>query len=300
MTIRIGVHPSNPTIDTFSRNPELQKPLVDAGIDYRFLRHPDGVETVNLFRIGAIDLGGTGFTPPITLLDQGVDVVFLATSAPRLGEAAGGLVVRADSGITDTAQLRGRSIALALGSWQTSSLAFSLQRAGLTWSDVLPVALGEAAARQAFLAGDLDAWVLDDPALSKLRAEVDVRVLTPTEDVLSHPSVFFGTRRVAEEQPDAVRVFLQALDATDTWIAGHLDEAAELLAEGTLRSPADIRTRLAGRPWGLQLPTTEFLEEEQRAAALLHEFGVLAGTPDAVSAVPATAPFTPSHALNAN
>lgn len=295
MTLRIGVHPSNPTIDTFSRNPELQKPLVEAGIDYRLLRHPNGVETVDLFRIGAIDIGGTGFTPPITLLDHDVDVVFLATSAPRLGEAAGGLIVRADSGITDTSQLRGKSIALALGSWQTSSLAFSLQRAGLTWNDVLPVSLGEAAARQAFIAGDLDAWVIDDPLLSHVRAEVDVRVLTPTEEVLSHPSVFFGTRAAAEQQADAVRVLLEALDATDAWISNNIDEAAELLAAGTSRTQADVRTRLAGRPWGLRLPSAEFLTEEQRAAELLHQFGLFRSTPSARDAVPATAPFTPRH-----
>lgn len=293
MTLRIGVHPSNPTLDTFARSAELQKPLVEAGIDYDIVRYPDGVETVDLFRIGAVDVSGTGFTPPITLLSEGVDIVFLATSAPRSGEYGGGLVVRADSGIDSVAQLRGRSVSLALGSWQTSSLAITLDRAGLTWDDVSPVRLSVPAALFAFRNGDLEAWVIDEPTLSRVRQEVDVRVLVPTQDVLSHPSVFFGTRSVAEEQPDAVRVLLEALDATDAWIAAHPDEAADLLVEGTARNRDDALASLTTRPWGLRLPSQEFLEEEERAGALLHRFGVLPSAPLATVAVPASAPFVP-------
>lgn len=293
MTLRIGVHPSNPTLDTFARSAELQKPLVEAGVDYQIVRYPDGVETVDLFRIGAIDVSGTGFTPPITLLSEGVDVVFLATSAPRDGQYGGGLVVRADSGFTSVADLRGRSVSLAVGSWQTSSLAFSLEQAGLTWDDITPVRLSVPAALHAFRNGDLHAWVIDEPTLSKVRAELDVTVLVPTADVLSHPSVFFGTRAATVGQPDAVRVLLEALDATDAWIAANPEEAADLLVEGTLRSKADALASLTTRPWGLRLPSAEFLAEEERAGALLHAYGVLPSAPAATAAVPATAPFVP-------
>jgi sulfonate transport system substrate-binding protein len=291
MTLRIGVHPSNPTLDTFSRRPELQQPLVDAGIDFRLFRHPGGVETVPLFRAGAIDVAGTGFTPPLTVLDHGTDVVYLATSDPRPGP--GGLAVRADSGITEVGQLRGRTVALALGSWQTSSLAFSLERAGLTWDDVVPLDLSAAAAAQAFAAGDLDAWILDEPVLSRVRRDTEVRILTPTDDVLSHPSVFFGTRAVTEDRPDAVRVLLQALDATDTWIRQEPDAAAATLAGGT-RDVGEVRRTLTARPWGLQLPSAAFLDESQRAADLLATFGLLRSAPDVRAALPATAPFAPS------
>jgi sulfonate transport system substrate-binding protein len=295
MTLRIGVHPSNPTLDTFARSAELQKPLVDAGVDYEIVRYPDGVETVDLFRIGAIDVSGTGFTPPITLLSEGVDIVFLATSAPRAGEYGGGLVVRADSGIRSVADLRGKSVSLALGSWQTSSLAFSLEQGGLTWDDITPVRLSVPAALFAFKSSALDAWVIDEPTLSKVRDQLDVRVLVSTADVLSHPSVFFGTRAATEEQPDAVRVLLEALDATDAWIEANPEEAAALLVEGTLRSTADALASLTTRPWGLRLPTAEFLQEEERAGALLHHFGVLPSAPQPTAAVPAAAPFTPHH-----
>jgi sulfonate transport system substrate-binding protein len=298
MTLRIGVHPSNPTLDAFARSAELQKPLVEAGVDYQIVRYPDGVETVDLFRIGAIDVSGTGFTPPITLLSEGVDVVFLATSAPRAGQYGGGLVVRADSGITSVADLRGRSVSLAVGSWQTSSLAFSLQGGGLTWDDIRPMRLSVPAALYAFRNGDLDAWVIDEPTLSKVRDELDVTVLVSTADVLSHPSVFFGTRKATQEQPDAVRVLLGALDATDAWIETNPEHAATLLVEGTLRPEAEALAIISTRPWGLQLPTPEFLAEQERAGALLHDFGVLPSAPRATAALPATASFTPRKSLN--
>jgi sulfonate transport system substrate-binding protein len=245
------------------------------------------VETVALLRAGAIDIGGTGSTPPLTAQSLGADVVYLATSAPR--PERGGLSVRADSGITDVAQLRGRTIALAHGSWQTSSLAFSLERAGLTWQDVTALDLSTAAAKQAFLAGDLDAWVLPDPTLAKVEQSVDVRVLVPTTEVLSHRSVFFGLGATAERRADEVRVVLQALDATDQWIAANVDEAAALLA-GRPNQNGDTAvwaSEVRRRPWGLQAPSEEFLAEQQRAADLLHRFGVLPTAIDVHRALPA-------------
>nr|WP_269204786.1 aliphatic sulfonate ABC transporter substrate-binding protein [Motilibacter deserti] len=285
--MRIGVHSSNPTIDVFSRRPELQQQLAEAGVDFRFLPHPGGVETVALLRAGAIDIAGTGSTPPLTAQAAGADVVYLATSGPR--PERGGVAVRTDSGITDVAQLRGRTVALAHGSWQTSSLAFTLERAGLGWDDVTPLDLSTPAAEQAFVAGDLDAWVLPEPTLSAVEQKTGVRVLVPTTDVLTHRSVFFGLRSAAEEQPEQVAAVLAALDATDRWIEANPDEAAAVLAArpGVPGGTSVWRAGVDRRPWGLLEPSPEFLDEQQRAADVLTRSGVLPRSIDVRAALPA-------------
>jgi len=294
--LRIGVHSSNPTIDVFSRRPDLQEQLTGAGVDVRFLPHPGGVETVALLQAGAIDVAGTGSTPPLTAQSVGADVVYLATSGPR--PERGGLAVRADSGITDVAQLRGRTVALAHGSWQTSSLAFTLEQAGLTWNDVTALDLSTRAAEQAFLAGDLAAWVLPDPTLSDVELKTDVRILVPTTRVLSHRSVFFGLRAAAQEQASQVSALLAALDATDRWIEANPDEAAAVLAArpGVPGGPRVWRTEVDRRPWGLLEPSPEFLDEQQRAADLLHRFGVLPRAVDVRAALPVRPLVTTVHA----
>ncbi|WP_344204371.1 ABC transporter substrate-binding protein, partial [Aeromicrobium alkaliterrae] len=239
MTLRIGAHHNSPTLDVFARSLELQQPLIDAGIDYQIVWCFDGVETVEMFRIGALDVSGGASQPPVAMMAHGVDVVFLATSAPRDGRYGGGLVVRADSGINSVQDLRGRSVANIFGSWHTTALAFSLDTAGLAWSDVVAVDLSVASARQAFRNGDLDAWIIDEPTISKVRQEVDVNILVKTSDILSHPSIIWSTRAALDQDPDAVRVLLEALDDTDRWISAHPEEAADLVVSGTTRSRED-------------------------------------------------------------
>ena len=293
MTLRIGTHHNSPTLDAFSRSPQLQKPLIDAGVDYEIVRCFDGVETVDMFRIGALDISGGASQPPVAMLSHGVDVVFLATSAPRDGKYGGGLIVRADSGISSVADLRGKSVSNIFGSWHTTALVCSLEKGGLAWDDVAAVNLSVSTAMQAFRNGDLDAWVIDEPTLSKIRSEVDVTVLVATADILSHPSIIWSTRAVTVDQPEAVRILLEALDATDAWIEANPEAAADLLVKGTNRSKADALASLTTRRWGLHLPSAEFLAEEERIGELLAQFGLLSCAPNAMAAVPDKAPFTP-------
>src|SRR5690242_15598360 len=113
--ITIGVHPNNPALFFLSH-----LDLVDA----RWHRYTGGTTTGELLADGTIDVGGTGATPPIADQAAGLPVVYLAHSDPR--PAHGTLLVTPDSEIQDVADLKGRRVALGIGSWQTLLLATAL------------------------------------------------------------------------------------------------------------------------------------------------------------------------------
>ncbi|MEU6726392.1 ABC transporter substrate-binding protein [Nonomuraea wenchangensis] len=285
MSITIGTHPNNLATWILSHVEELQEPLRQAAGQVRFVRYDDGRRTTPLLVEGTIDVGATGSTPPIVAQAHDLDVVYLAASEPH--PDPGGIVVPADSPIRTLADLRGRSIAFTVGSWQTHALAVTVDRAGLEWDDVTVVDVPATAGGQDFVAAGTDAWLVVDPAYSALRELTGVRVVAPTHELVHNRSVFYGRGAWVREHPERARAFVEAVAATETWAAEHLDEVAALLARSSRGgAPETWRAALATRHWGVHPVDDAFVAEQQHAADLFHRFGVI---PKAITVVAAVA-----------
>jgi sulfonate transport system substrate-binding protein len=290
--IRIGVHPSNPSLFALRRKGILEGLLAEHDAAVEWVDHESGLETLPLLAGGRIDAGGTGATPPLSAQADGLDVVYIAASEPR--PAHGKLVVRSDSEITSVADLRGRRVALAHGSYQTILLAVALDREGLTFDDVerVDTAAGDAGSdsrrgRTLLERGEVDAWIGGDPDLLAAEQAGTVRPLVDTADVMSNRSVWFGTRALAQERPQLLEALVTALVQVDAWIAEQPGEAAALFAE---HAPGGLgveawRAAIARRPWGPRPIGDDFVDEQKRAADLLARQGILARPIDVRAAV---------------
>lgn len=282
-SLRLGVHPSNTSLFVLERRP--------APLDVAVTWVPTpGTATPAALRDDVIDLTGTGSTPPLTALAAGADVVYLATSAPR--PQHGSLVVRDDSPIRELADLAGRRVGLAIGSYQSSLLVEALDREGLRWSDVDAVPGHGRAGAAAFESGELDAWIGGDPHLADVQSRVLTRQLVATDELISNRSVWFARRDVVEGRREEVLAVLRALHETDHRIATRPGEAAELLArevegEAGLDSVDAWEASLRRRPWGLLPVGEEFVAEQQHSADLLHRDGQLPAAVDVAGAVDA-------------
>ncbi|MEV6061552.1 ABC transporter substrate-binding protein [Nocardia asteroides] len=298
MSLRVGYFPHNNSLFVLRHRGILERAIPDVEwVDLRALPQAERVDPKTalpgehsdwLFTDGGYDIIGTGFTPPLTALANQRDIVYLGISGPRVEN--GRLVATAASGITSAADLKGKRVGIAHGSWQTTLLLFALDRVGLTWADVEPVDVDVRGGGSALLSGDLDAWVGTYPGLREVEAATELTTLVDTASVFSHPSLWFTRRDLADTDPAAVRAVLAALQQSDAWITANPRAAARYFVDDAHARglPADLdawEAALRGRPFGVRPVSEEFLDEQQRAADLLAANGLLSRTIDVRSAV---------------
>ena len=99
-------------------------------------------------------MGSVGDTPPIFAQAANANVVYIAGSAITNGQ---GILVPANSSIQTIADLKGKRIGFTKGSSAHNVVIATLEKAGLTWSDITPVYLTPPDAVPAFANGSIEA-----------------------------------------------------------------------------------------------------------------------------------------------
>jgi sulfonate transport system substrate-binding protein len=281
MSLRVGYFPQNNSLWVLRHRGILERAIPDVEwVDLRSLpagERPaptDGLPSGHgdhLFD-GGYDFIGTGSTPPVTAQAKGHDVVYVAISGPRIEN--GRLVVPEDSPITTPADLKGRRVAFAHGSWQTTLLLLALERAGLSWHDIEPVdAYGNAA--ELFLNREVDAWVGSYPHLTEIEQREPVRTVIETDGLFSHRSLWFTSRAFFTERRDELAAIIAALQESDAWVRQNYRAAAELFAAEDGGDLDAWEHALRTRPWGLNPVEEEFVAEQQHAADLFYANGLI-------------------------
>lgn len=277
MAIRLGLFTGNVGLHVLSKTDILQNNLKAHGFDptVKWVTIEQGHLEPDLLGANVIDLGGTGSTPPITGQARGIPLVYVATSVPR---PFGGFVVRKDSKIRGIGDLKGKSISLALGAWPTQVLAVALDRAGLTFDDVLALNAGE----QAFEAlgeGGLDALIGTIPGGE---ADSEFRYIAKVNDFVGNPSVYTARRAFAEDYLELLKIIVQSLDEAERWAGKNPEKYAEFFG----KSGRSGTNSAGGRAiFGLRAISREFVAEQQKSADIFHRFGYI---PRAINVADAT------------
>ncbi|GAA2423832.1 aliphatic sulfonate ABC transporter substrate-binding protein SsuA [Streptomyces pulveraceus] len=276
MTITIGVHSSNPSLYHLyhlSRLGLAQEELAPLGETVVFHPYTNGVRTGELLSRGVIDFGGTGSTPPVTAQAAGHDIVYTAVSAPR--PEHGALLVPEDSPVRTVADLKGATVHLAIGSWQTHLIAKALDDAGLSYADDITAVRSTDDSEELLRTGAVAAWVAQGAQLAAARRTGGLRTLVRTGDIISDRSVFFARRDLAESRPEVIEALTRALRRADDWAAANPRRAAEIAAADLGGSADDWETALRALPWTIEPVTDAFIAEQQEAADIFHRTGFI-------------------------
>ena len=263
MSLRVGVHPNNLHLVLAQAMPGAF-----AGLDAEIVPYSEGRSSAKLLAKGHIDVCGTGSTPPILAQAAGMNVVYLAASAPR--PANGGLLVGRASPIEAISGLKGARVALLDGSFHTYLLARELERVGLQLGDVHRVELSPAASLRALQAGEVDAWVAMAPLLDQSVAAGRVRLLARCGDTIPNRSVFW-TLRDRAVPASLLDDFVACLARLGRDIAADPLRAARVLADGGA-AEADVaawRSVVAARDWSIVPAGHDILAEQQAEADTL-------------------------------
>lgn len=269
MTLKIGFHPNNLHLTLASDWPGAFRTLRP-----EFVRYEEGRDTAQKLVEGAIDLGGTGSTPPIIAAVDGLQVVYAAASAPR--PANGAILVKKGAGVQRITDLASRPVALVDGSFLTYFLARSLEEVGLKLGDVERRDLPPSASREQLLTGDVAAWLAMAPHLEQALGEPEFHVLAHCGTTIPNRSLFW-TSAERGLSPDALATFRGELAELGEAITADPEQAAALLApEGDERQRRAWTRIVAERNWRIDPADETLLAEQQREADTLFRHGALA------------------------
>jgi sulfonate transport system substrate-binding protein len=248
----------------------------------QFASGPPLLEALNA---GAIDIGGTGDTPPIFAAAAGSKIALVAVT--RSVPSGSAILVPKDSPIRSLADLRGRKIAVAKGSSANYHLLAALRAGGLTVPDVTPTYLAPADALGAFSSGTVDAWAIWDPYTAIAQAQTGARVLVDGKGLISGlgfqvaaPAALADPRRQA-----AIGDYVVRLARARLWADGHRDDWATTWAEeaGIPRAVALVSVRRAQqRPVPIDVAV---IKEEQTEADAFSAAGLIKGRVDIAALV---------------
>jgi sulfonate transport system substrate-binding protein len=269
MRFKVGVHPNNLHLFLAGRWDDAF-----GACDITFVSYPEGRDSARMLKDGLIDVCGTGSTPPIIAQANGLDVLYIAASAPR--PANGGIVISPSSGIHGVEDLKGCRIALLDGSFHTYLLARVLETAGLRLPDVQRVELSPGASLRALGAGEVEAWVAMAPLLDQSLKAGKAKLLAACGDTIPNRSVFWTLRR-RELPVDELDALVRSLIAFGEKISSQPGKAARLLAdEGA--GQADLaawKKAVETRDWHIVPASAAIIAEQQAEADTLFRHGDL-------------------------
>ena len=180
-----------------------------------------------LLRSGSIDVGSTAGSAALFARANGSPIQVIDIYSQPEWSA---IVVGADSGITDVAELKGASIAATKGTDPYFFLLQALGEAGLTVDDVEVQNVQHADGRALLEGGSVQAWAGLDPIMAAAQVESGVELLYRNVDFNTY-GFLNATEDFITNHPDVAQVVVDAYEAARVWALENPDELAQLLAD---------------------------------------------------------------------
>jgi NitT/TauT family transport system substrate-binding protein len=213
--------------------------FAEHGLDVEIVPQPDVAAIVSGLASGQYQFGFVTVVGLINATANGVPIQAVTTvdgkQPTEEGEAeAAGLVAGPGSGIESIADLEGKTLAVvglqSLGTVTAWELA---SEAGINPESIELIQLPFGQMPAALAAGDADAAVVQAPFLGQALAEGSTSLAKPNVEVFGGTSIaFYATGdQYAEQNPDVVQAFHDAVIESQEYTRDHVEEARVLLAD---------------------------------------------------------------------
>lgn len=236
----------------------------EEGVDVELVVMEDTPIKMGAFMAGQLDIvASTADEFPI-YMKPGIGVRYVLA----VDNSKGGDGIVATKDITSVEGLKGKKVAFEQGSVSQFFLNALLKDAGLSQADIEAVNMAATDAGVAFAAGQVDAAVTWEPALSQgAKAENAHILLTSADKPGLITDVIAATDATLKDKGDDVKAFVRAWYKALDFIKSNPDEASAIMAQGVggwLSDPKVFAETLTG---------IEYLDKEKNMA--------LFGTPEA-------------------
>jgi ABC-type nitrate/sulfonate/bicarbonate transport system substrate-binding protein len=189
---------------------------------------------------------GLGIPPFVAGISQGLPLA-IVFNQERYTTAAG-IVVRPGKGIKSVADLKGKTIAITVGSQASFELATFLQEAKLPLNSVRQLNMSPPEMRVAWHTKGIDAAIIWDPVFDTLRGMGGTVLKTDADlprDASSY-NICIADTKWAKSHPKIASGFVKALDEGVTYSKQHPKKALALMAKAAGLTLPVAKTQLAG------------------------------------------------------
>lgn len=261
-TLRVGFQKGEPILLAMKAAKTLETQLGPQGWDVSWVEFQFGPPMMEAMRVGSIDIGAVGDTPPIFAQAAHGNLVYIA------GQRAGaqGILLPAGSKIQTIQELKGKKLAFGRGSSAHSLALKVLEKAGLTYDQIEPVYLGPADASAAFERGAIDAWSIWDPYFALFETRPGVRTLITDAEVGGQNSFFMARTGFTHDNPAITGKIVDAFISTGTWAQGHRKEMADMLAASTGMDRTAVGRAVDRSPYAVKFMDKALIESQQEVA----------------------------------
>lgn len=224
-----------------------------------------GVEANEAILTGAVDVAELGITPFVTSLSRSSDLVAIGVA-----NSGGGLyrtVVRIDSPYQSMDDLRGKKIAIRVGSGNYSAFLTYIGQRGWKETDFQIVNSGDQEAIAALSAGSVDAVIYWEPIVSVLIAKGIARPIFSFKGVVENPIFLVANRKSLARSPRAFAKFVAAYMDGQDLLTNDVPAAAALVTSVMSRAGQQID----GKVIEMSIPAVDYridLTASARADAL--------------------------------
>ena len=260
--IRIGYQKNGVLVITRQRE-ALEKHFKPQGVSVKWVEFSSGPPMMEAMNVGSVDYGAVGDSPPVFAQAAGAAIVYAAGQPITNGQ---GILVPKDSPIRAIADLKGKRIGFTKGSSAHNVVVQTLEEAGLTYADIVPVYLTPPDAGPAFANGSIEAWAIWDPYFAIGETRQNGRILVNAREITKTNSFYLANRDFAKNHGAILQQIVDVTTATGQWAEQHRDEVAKSLAAIT-GVPLDIQTVAADRANFVIGPVTDDIVATQQGVA---------------------------------
>ena len=207
----------------------LDEELNAVGAKYEWKSFKSGPLVNEAVAAGEADLGFMADLPAIIAKSTGLPIEVVSNVA--YGEKGIAVLAKADSPIKSVADLKGKKVAYATGSYAQHLLALLLSKEGLTLNDVQSVNLGAGDQPAALASGEVDAIVIWEQYISQLTSDGTAKVIADGTGVKRGNMVTYAVSDYANKNPKVIEAYIMALNRADEVIKNEPEKAAEAVAE---------------------------------------------------------------------
>lgn len=227
--IRIGYQIANTAILLAKAKGWYEEEFGKDGTEVKYQLFLSGPPLIEAFAGDRIDIGSTGDMPPVSARASGIDIKVIARAGgARAGSA---LLVRPDSPIRSVADLKGKKVAVQVGSAAHQFLALLLQQNGLKLNDINLVNLPAPDQQNALGTKNVDAISTWEPWVASVEYAKVGKVLIDSRNVKRSLAVFLARNEFATQNPDLVERFLKVYLKAVDYIKKNPDEVLQLVSK---------------------------------------------------------------------